>query len=71
MNPKKRKASTDEANEESGDDIRHKKGSKRKKAKIPVGLALMHGFSATNVGKSRLTVRSRVVSTWPLADEVI
>ncbi|KIY73687.1 hypothetical protein CYLTODRAFT_191091 [Cylindrobasidium torrendii FP15055 ss-10] len=32
----------------------------RKKDKIPPGLALMHGFSAANVGKGRLTVR-RVV----------
>jgi hypothetical protein len=24
---------------------------------VPAGLALMHGFSATNVGKNRLTVR--------------
>lgn len=34
-----------------------KKKSKGRTPKIPAGLALMHGFSATNVGKSRLTVR--------------
>jgi hypothetical protein len=30
---------------------------KVKKGDISAGLALMHGFSATNVGASRLTVR--------------
>ncbi|KAF8076308.1 hypothetical protein FPV67DRAFT_1471262 [Lyophyllum atratum] len=37
-----------------------KKGETKKsnaKARIPAGLALMHGFSATNVGSGRLTVR--------------
>ncbi|CDO74068.1 hypothetical protein BN946_scf185043.g118 [Trametes cinnabarina] len=37
------------------------KASKSKKAKglnMPAGLALMHGFSATNVGKNRLTIRN-------------
>lgn len=31
--------------------------NEKKKHRIPAGLALMHGFSSTNVGKSRLTVR--------------
>jgi hypothetical protein len=30
------------------------------RAKIPAGFALMHGFTATNVGASRLTVRSNL-----------
>jgi hypothetical protein len=30
--------------------------NEKKKHRIPAGLALMHGFSSTNVGKSRLTV---------------
>jgi len=30
----------------------------KKKQKLSTGLALMHGFSSTSVGKSRLTVRS-------------
>jgi hypothetical protein len=34
-----------------------KKKEENKKPKIPAGLALMHGFSAPNVGKNRLTVR--------------
>lgn len=35
-----------------------KKGKKKGKAKnLAAGLALMHGFSATNVGAGRLTVR--------------
>lgn len=33
------------------------KKTKAKAPKMPAGLALMHGFSATNVGKHRLTVR--------------
>ena len=32
------------------------KTAKRNKEKVPVGLALMHGFNASNVGKQRLTV---------------
>ncbi|KAJ6515968.1 hypothetical protein C8R45DRAFT_958227 [Mycena sanguinolenta] len=39
----------------------NKKGAKgkakAKKPKIPAGLALMHGFIATNVGKNRLTLK--------------
>lgn len=34
------------------------KEAKDKSAKLPAGFALMHGFSATNVGKNRLTVRT-------------
>jgi len=30
---------------------------KSKSKRIPAGLALMYGFTATNVGKNRLTVR--------------
>jgi len=33
----------------------HQKKSKFKR--MPAGLALMYGFTATNVGKNRLTVR--------------
>ncbi|KAH9894248.1 hypothetical protein C8Q73DRAFT_695021 [Cubamyces lactineus] len=33
-----------------------KKAAKGKGLKMPAGLALMHGFSATNIGKNRLTV---------------
>ncbi|KAJ7904439.1 hypothetical protein B0H14DRAFT_2662872 [Mycena olivaceomarginata] len=29
----------------------------RKKPKVPAGLALMHGFTATNVGKNRITLK--------------
>jgi hypothetical protein len=29
---------------------------KEKKTKVPAGFALLHGFTATNVGKNRLTV---------------
>ncbi|KAJ6509888.1 hypothetical protein C8R47DRAFT_1095732 [Mycena vitilis] len=38
---------------------KRKKGAKGKgkKAKVPSGFALMHGFSATNVGKNRLTLK--------------
>ncbi|KAF8627191.1 hypothetical protein AX15_004509 [Amanita polypyramis BW_CC] len=32
----------------------------RKKSKVPAGFALMHGFTATNVGKERLTVKPPV-----------
>ncbi|KAI0334789.1 hypothetical protein GY45DRAFT_1047398 [Cubamyces sp. BRFM 1775] len=38
-----------------------KKGAKGKGLKMPAGLALMHGFSATNIGKNRLTVGPRPV----------
>lgn len=30
---------------------------KSKSKRMPAGLALMYGFTATNVGKNRLTVR--------------
>lgn len=49
----------EEANKKTG-----KKSAKRKKdsaSKLPAGFALMHGFSATNVGKNRLTVRNSLV----------
>jgi hypothetical protein len=36
--------------------VPEKKTKKAKQSKIPAGLALMHGFTATNVGKNRLTV---------------
>jgi hypothetical protein len=42
-------------NEEQSDSQDSKK-IKAKKAKVPAGYALMHGFSATNVGQHRLTV---------------
>jgi hypothetical protein len=35
-----------------------KRGAKAKKPKVPAGLALMHGFTATNVGKNRITVKA-------------
>ncbi|RXW25218.1 hypothetical protein EST38_g553 [Candolleomyces aberdarensis] len=54
VNPKKRKpASTDD---DSDGSTQKKRAGKSKRQKVPAGLALMHGFSATNVGKSRLTV---------------
>jgi hypothetical protein len=34
-----------------------KKGDKKDKSKSQASFALMHGFTATNVGKSRITVR--------------
>ena len=37
---------------------RTKKGDKKDKTKSP-SFALMHGFTATNVGKSRITVRGQ------------
>ncbi|KII94802.1 hypothetical protein PLICRDRAFT_25529 [Plicaturopsis crispa FD-325 SS-3] len=36
---------------------RSRKGNKENKPKVPAGFALMHGFSATNVGKNRLTLK--------------
>jgi hypothetical protein len=55
MNPREVKANT-------RDEKENKDGAKsgpdnKKKQKLPAGLALMHGFSSTSVGKSRLTVR--------------
>jgi hypothetical protein len=47
----------DDENENSSP-LPEKKTKKAKKSKIPAGLALMHGFTATNVGKNRLTVSS-------------
>lgn len=32
------------------------KGNKKKSTSLAAGLALMHGFTAKNVGKNRLTV---------------
>jgi hypothetical protein len=57
MNPREDRAGT-----RGGPGKENKKDTKnelneKKKHRIPVGLALMHGFSSTNVGKSRLTVR--------------
>lgn len=49
------------ASDNESDSKRKRKETKAKKTKrlnIPAGLALMHGFSATNIGKNRLTVRS-------------
>lgn len=41
------------------DDGKKKSSGKRGKGlNIPAGLALMHGFSATNIGKNRLTVNA-------------
>ncbi|KAH9853796.1 hypothetical protein C2E23DRAFT_95156 [Lenzites betulinus] len=37
-----------------------KKGKKGKGLNMPAGLALMHGFSATNIGKNRLTLDTAV-----------
>lgn len=37
-----------------------KKSKKGKGLNMPAGLALMHGFSATNIGKNRLTVSDDV-----------
>lgn len=37
-----------------------KKSKKGKGLSMPAGLALMHGFSATNIGKNRLTVSDDV-----------
>ncbi|KAK0486898.1 hypothetical protein EDD18DRAFT_652492 [Armillaria luteobubalina] len=40
------------------DPAEYKKGrQKQDKNKVPPGLALMHGFSATNIGKNRLTTQ--------------
>jgi hypothetical protein len=36
------------------------KGRKGKKQALISGLALMHGFSATNIGKTRLTVSADI-----------
>ncbi|KAA1466188.1 hypothetical protein DENSPDRAFT_830944 [Dentipellis sp. KUC8613] len=36
---------------------RAKKASKKELSRVPAGLALMHGFSSTNVGKNRLTMQ--------------
>lgn len=50
---------------------RNKKNVGRKKApknKLPAGLALMHGFSAKNIAKHRLTVRSTSFGTERIFD---
>ncbi|KAI0002963.1 hypothetical protein BJV74DRAFT_563075 [Russula compacta] len=54
MNPREVKVDTRGEKENRNDE---RKGSNdKKKHKIPAGLALMHGFSSTSVGKSRLTI---------------
>lgn len=50
------KACTEETSIASGDEAEEPRCLKRK-SKLPAGLALMHGFSAGNIGKNRLTVR--------------
>jgi hypothetical protein len=56
MNPGEVKAGK-KSEKENKDDAKNSRNEK-KKQKLTTGLALMHGFSSTNVGKSRLTVRS-------------
>ena len=57
MNPREDRAGTRGEKENKKD--RNTKGepNEKKKRRITAGLALMHGFSSTNVGKGRLTVR--------------
>jgi hypothetical protein len=43
---------------------------KHRKPAIPLGVALMHGFSATNVGRNRLTVRL-ILSIYSVSDKLI
>ena len=57
MNPGEVKAGK-KSEKENKDDAKNSRNEK-KKQRLPTGLALMHGFSSTSVGKSRLTVRSR------------
>ncbi|KAI0352704.1 hypothetical protein OH77DRAFT_1591835 [Trametes cingulata] len=63
VDPKPKPAASESDEEETLANRRHdtkhasKKGKKNKGPKMPAGLALMHGFSATNVGKNRLTLR--------------
>ena len=59
--------SSSESNDENEDDDVRLKGKGKKKRKnrdgnFAAGLALMHGFAATNVGASRLTVSGFQVS---------
>lgn len=56
MNPGEVKASK-RCEKENKDGAKNSRNGK-KKQKLPTGLALMHGFSSTSVGKSRLTVRN-------------
>ncbi|KAI9001176.1 hypothetical protein BD414DRAFT_504985 [Trametes punicea] len=52
---------SDEDAEDRRSNIAKKTSKESKKSRgprMPAGLALMHGFSATNVGRNRLTVRS-------------
>ncbi|TBU40455.1 hypothetical protein BD309DRAFT_967431 [Dichomitus squalens] len=61
VNPKPPPPLSDSSTDNGEGDTHAKKKQKRKGKKgkgvnIPAGLALMHGFSATNVGKNRLTL---------------
>jgi hypothetical protein len=66
IKPPEQPTGTEETESEDGSEdsqsLGIKRGSKKKerkkekKTKVPAGLALMYGFSATNVGKNRLTV---------------
>lgn len=60
MKPQVAEGSTESSNENvnEGDDITRKgKGKKKNRdGNFAAGLALMHGFSAANIGASRLTV---------------
>jgi hypothetical protein len=55
MNSREDRAGTRGEKENKKD--RKNEPKEKKKHRIPAGLALMHGFSSTNVGKGRLTVR--------------
>lgn len=56
MNPREDRAGT-RGEKENKEGTKNEPNEKKKKHRIPAGLALMHGFSSTNVKKSRLTVR--------------
>ncbi|KAJ7228735.1 hypothetical protein GGX14DRAFT_414565 [Mycena pura] len=53
MKPKE--ATESETASSNGNKRKKRKQAKDEKSKVPAGFALMHGFTATNVGKNRLT----------------
>lgn len=65
MNPKRPNPDGETSVDEAQDSQKKKRSKKEKKMNLAAGLALMHGFSASNVGPGRLTVSSRICVASP------
>ncbi|PIL36747.1 hypothetical protein GSI_00436 [Ganoderma sinense ZZ0214-1] len=60
VDPKPSPPASETSSHDSGDRKKKLNGKKGKGLSMPAGLALMHGFSATNIGKNRLTLEPAI-----------